>query len=101
MNIEEIRKEIAELERADTNYPNVQRLSWLYTVHDHLSKDRTPIVASKVQSVMPTYSGEFGEAVSGVNIDSLMSVLSEHMAVVKILYPKEYEAVINKIKKIP
>ena len=101
MNIEEIRKEIAELETADTNYPNVQRLSWLYTVHDHLSKDRTPIVASKIQSVMPTYSGEFGEAVSGVNIDSLMSILSEHMAVVKILYPKEYEAVINKIKEIP
>ena len=101
MNTEEIRKEIAELEKADTNYPNVQRLSWLYTVHDHLSKDKTPIIASKVQSVMPTYSGEFGEAVSGVNIDGLMSVLSEHMEVIKILYPKEYHAVIQKIREIP
>lgn len=101
MNIEEIKKEIAELERADTNYPNVQRLSWLYTVYDHMAADKAPIVANKVQSIMPTYQGEFGEVVSGVSIDGLMQILSEHMEVIKLLYPKEYQAVLQRIREIP
>ena len=100
MNIEEIKKEIAELERADTNYPNVQRLSWLYTVYDHMADDKAPIVANKVQSIMPTYQGEFGEVVSGVSIDGLMQILSEHMEVIKLLHPKEYQAVLQRIREI-
>lgn len=99
MNISEIEEEILKLEKADTNWQNVQRLAWLYTVRDHLSSDKMPIVANKVMQVMPNYSGEFGQAVSGTNIDSVMSVLSEHMEVIKILFPKEYQEVINKIKK--
>ena len=103
MNIEEIKKEIIELERADTNYPNVQRLSWLYTVYDHMADDKAPIIANKVQNIMPTYSdiGEFGEVVSGVSIDGLMNVLNEHMEVIKLLYPKEYQAVLQRIREIP
>ena len=99
MNISEIEEEILKLEKADTNWQNVQRLAWLYTVRDHLSSDKMPIVANKVMQVMPNYSGEFGQAVSGTNIDSVMSVLSEHMEVIKILFPKEYQEVINNIKK--
>lgn len=101
MNIEEIKKEIIELEKADTNYPNVQRLSWLYTVYNHMADDKAPIVANKVQNIMPTYQGEFGEVVSGVSIDGLMQILSEHMEVIKLLYPKEYQAVLQRIREIP
>lgn len=99
MSISEIEEEIIKLELAETSWQNVQRLAWLYTVKDHLAADKTPIVANKVMRVMPNYSGEFGEAVSGVNIDNVMSVMNEHMEVVKILLPKEYQAVIGKIKK--
>ena len=79
MNISEIEEEITKLEQADTSWQNVQRLAWLYTVRDHLEVDKTPIVANKVMQVMPNYSGEFGEAVSGTSIDNVMNVLSEHM----------------------
>ena len=99
MNVSEIEEEIAKLEKADTSWQNVQRLAWLYTVKDHLAADKTPVVANKVMQVMPTYSGEFGEVVSGVSVDDIMSVLNEHMQVVKILLPKEYQAVIDKIRK--
>lgn len=101
MNVNEIKDEILKLEEAETNWTNIQRLAWLYAVYDHMADDRTPIMAHSVQSVMPEYSGEFGEAVSGVSIDGLMNVLSEHMAVIKVLHPKEYEAVIEKISEIP
>lgn len=101
MNIEEIRKEIDKLEEADTSWQNVQRLAWLYTVQDHLSADKVPIVANKVQNVMPEYDGEFGEVVSGAKLDDVMNVLNEHMEVVKMLLPKEYNAVISRIKESP
>lgn len=99
MNTSEITEEIIKLEEADTSWQNVQRLAWLYIVRDHLMSDRVPVVANKIQNVMPGYSGEFGEVVSGVSVDDVMSVLNEHMQVVKILLPKEYEAVINRIRE--
>lgn len=101
MNISEISEEIKKLEQADTSWQNVQRLAWLYTVRNHLSDDKMPIVASKIQSVMPNYDGEFGEAVSGAKLDNIMTVLNEHMAVIKVLLPKEYQAVIDRIKEVP
>ena len=101
VNIEEIKKEIANLEAGDTNWNNIQKLSWLYSVYDHMGNEGTPIIAHEVHKTMPDFTGEFGEAVSGVDIAGLMNILSEHMAVVKVLYPKEYQAVLDKIKEIP
>lgn len=101
MNISEIEEEIHKLEKADTNWQTVQRLAWLYTVQDHLSDDKMPIVANKIQNVMPEYDGEFGEVVSGAKLDDVMNVLNEHMEVVKMLLPKEYNAVIRRIKESP
>ena len=34
-------------------------------------------------------------------IDGLMQILSEHMEVIKLLYPKEYQAVLQRIREIP
>lgn len=106
MNIEEIKNEISKLEQDETNWTNIQRLSWLYIVYDHLTDH--PQVAlpalyevKNVADVMPNYDGEFGKAVSGVDIEKLMNILSEHMDVVKVLYPKEYQAVIDRITEIP
>lgn len=101
MKISEIQEEIAKIEAADTTWQNVQRLAWLYTVQDHLSADKVPVVANRIQDVMPEYNGEFGKAVSGAKLDNVMNVLNEHMAVIKILLPKEYQAVIDRIKEAP
>ena len=98
MDIEEIRTEIARLEQDDTNWQNIQKLSWLYIVNEHLGAER---VIKLNTDVMPDYAGEFGEVVSGRNIDGIMNVLQEHMAVVKVLHPKEYQAVLNRIAEIP
>lgn len=98
MDIEEIRTEIARLEQDDTNWQNIQRLSWLYIVNEHLGAER---VIKLNTDTMPDYAGEFGEVVSGRNIDGIMNVLQEHMAVVKVLHPKEYQAVLDRIAEIP
>ena len=101
MNIEEITDEIRTLEQSETNWANIQRLAWLYTVFDHLTNKGLPVIANEVQAVMPDYAGEFGEAASGKDIGGLMNVLSEHFGVIKVLHPKEYDAVIEKVREIP
>lgn len=100
MDIAEIKTEIARLEKAETNWQNIERLSWLYTVYDHLAGDSVQTIPIE-RSDMPQYAGEFGQVVSGKNIDGVMNVLQEHMAVIKVLHPKEYQAVLDKIAEIP
>lgn len=100
MDIAEIKKEIERLENGETNWPNIERLSWLYAVHDHMAGDSAGIVHVS-EGNMPEYAGEFGQAVSGRNIDGVMNVLQEHMAVIKVLHPKEYQAVLDRISEIP
>ena len=100
MDINEITEEIARLENGDTNWQNIERLSWLHTVYEHMTGHRDDVIHVGADS-MPEYAGELGKAVSGKNIDSVMNILSEHMAVIKVLHPKEYQAVIEKINEIP
>lgn len=102
MDIIKISKEIDELEEAETNWQNIEKLALLYSVYDHLTDTGTPIMAQSVVDVMPNCGiGEFEEACTGKKILPLMDILSEHMQVAKTLYPKEYQAVIEQIKEIP
>ena len=101
MDIIKIKKEIDDLEAGETTWNNVERLAMLYAVFDHLNGEKTTVLASNVIDVMPECGiGEFEETCTGKPILPLIDILSEHMAVAKTLYPKEYQAVIDKIKSI-
>ena len=91
MNIEEINEEIKGLESAETNWGNVQRLALLYTVRDHLPQTTGEVDIG---------TDEFTRACCGVNINSLINVLDEHMQVIHAVYPKEYSALIKKIQSL-
>jgi hypothetical protein len=96
MDIAEIKKEIARLEQSETNWQNIEKLSWLYSVYDHMAG-----VVNLPNDKIPDYAGEFGHAISGKSLDGIIDILAEHMAVIKILHPKEYQAVIDRIMEIP
>ena len=101
MDVIKLAKEIKDLEEAETTWANVERLAMLYTVHDRMSGEGIPIYAQTVTDVMPECGiGEFEEACTGKPILPLIDVLSEHFAVIKALHPKEYRAVIDRIKDI-
>ena len=101
MDTIKIGKEIKELEEAETSWNNIQRLAMLYSVYDHLSDEGTPIYAQVVTDVMPECGiGEFEEACTAKPILPIVDILSEHFAVIKALHPKEYHAVIDRIKNI-
>ena len=106
LDMDDIRSEIARLENGDTTYSAVEKLAMLYIVQERNTP--TPEPEAFEMRRMPRYAYEsapeppksdFLEAVSKVPIDKALQVIDEHMEVIKLLYPKEYTAVINKILK--
>lgn len=100
LDLGEVQSEIARIENGKINsFSAIEKLALLYIVNDH----NTP----EEEMQMPKYSyaaapptapkSDFLEAVGKVPIEKALDVLDEHMEAIKLLYPKEYKAVINKI----
>lgn len=97
MNIDEINREIKALETGQTTFAACEKLSQLYIVRDHLGSAND---AQKCE-VSPRMDGsEFLSVASGVNVSNLLTVLNEHMDVIKLLHPKEYDTLIQKIREL-
>lgn len=93
MNLGEIDAEIKRLEAEDTNYQNCTRLAVLYSIKDHFSANKPARVAGYSYS-----ESKFMQAVRGADIGAVLDILDEHMSCVELLYPKEYNTIISKIK---
>lgn len=95
ISLEKIEREIDEIEAThDTTYRTCQRLSWLYTVRDHLLPQQHD---QRTQSLS---GSEFLELSSGVPYPALMKVLDEHLEAIRLLYPKSYDALMDKIRRL-
>lgn len=96
ISLDIIEREINELEnRHDTTYNTCQRLSWLYVVRDHL------LSSAENDEVTGRLSGsEFLEACSNVSYKALLGVIDEHLETVRVLYPKTYSSLVDKIREL-
>lgn len=94
ISLETIEREIDELEHRQASYRTCERLSWLYTVRDHL----LPTVRDERTQYLE--GSEFLEACSGISYPALMEVLNEHVETLAVVQPKAYEALIRKIRAI-
>lgn len=91
MDIRVIEDEIEQLEQAETSFENCNELAILYTVRDHLQ----PNIRAY------SYGGsEFLLACSRADIGAVLQIMDEHMKCIKLLYPKEYNAILDKIKSV-
>lgn len=96
VDLDIVEREIHDLEaRGDTTYSLCERLAWLYIVRDHLR----PTEGAGNDTQILTGS-EFLEACSGVPYPMLMQILDEHMSGMKIVYPREYENVLAKVRAL-
>lgn len=82
--------EIERLEADDMNYQTCSRLADLYSVRDHYR----PIYSKYSYS-----QSEFLQACGTAPYEAVLNVLDEHMQCINALYPKEYSAIIRKIKE--
>lgn len=99
INLDEINKTILDLEQHDTTYTTCERLAWLYIVRDHMKGVQQEDEVSR-ETFTGTESGELERAMHGKPLHQIMPILEEHMKVVRLLHPKEYAAVIDKIKSL-
>lgn len=99
IDLETIEREIDELEHREASYKLCQRLSWLYSVRDHL---RAKIYPPDGNAVLKTaLSGsEFLDAANGKPYEDVMKVIDEHLATIQLLYPKTYDSVIERIRQL-
>lgn len=97
ISIDEVNKTILDLEQKDTSYATCERLAWLYIVKDHLTGQVQPITHEK----SPEMTGSFFlELASGIDTYELMKIIDEHMNVIMLIIPKEYDAVMKKIEEL-
>lgn len=99
----EIRDEIERLEHSGTTYANMEKLAMLYSVRNN-APDRSE--ASERSAPVMKYSyaqasdSEFLRAVSTAPIEGVLNIIDEHLNAVRVLYPKEYSAVLRKISEL-
>lgn len=87
-----IEDEIEALEQEETTYETCERLATLYTVRQEQNRRKAEERASQ--------SSDFLAASVGAPLPDLMRVMDEHMEALRILYPKEYETVVSKIRAL-
>lgn len=101
VSLETIEQEIMDLERRDTSYAVCERLAWLYTVRDHLrAKQEEEVGASPDRRTLRTGGSEFLDAASGCEADDVMRVIGEHMEAIRAVAPREYDAVVAKLRSL-
>ena len=91
-----IEREIRELEASETCYRTCERLAWLYICRDHMRHAPVEEVVTEPEGE----SSEFVAAARAADLDGLMRVLDEHMEALRVVQPREYSAVLGKIRAL-
>ena len=91
---------IAEWEAKDLTFLTVERLAWLYIVRDNAlmrGKNEDKEEPHLLPTVPISSGSEFMEACSKSDATRVWNILDETMETIKILQPKLYDAVLQKL----
>ena len=99
ISMEQIDGEINVLEQEKPTHIIMEKLANLYIVRDHMTIQ--PDLPSD-DATVPLFKNksEFMEVCSSKNISAVLEALDEHMEAIKLLYPKEYDSLIEKIRNL-
>lgn len=99
IDLDMIEAEIDRLELRPTSFYTCRRLSTLYNVRDHILADRYPKEVS--ETLKSALSGsEFLDAANGKPYEDVMKVVDEHLETIKLLYPKTFEGLVQRIREL-
>lgn len=118
IDLREIDETIDDIKRKGGTVNDAVTLAMLYIAKDHMQRgDDARMPAETAQNyalaVAPTPdeetnrrvkvrgTSEFLTACDGVRIEDVLMVLDEHMEAIKVLYPKEYDALVKKLEELP
>lgn len=98
IDLETIEREIDKLEHREASYRLCERLSWLYSVRDNLMAKTYPPDGGL--TVATIGGSDFLDAANGKPYEDVLKVVNEHLETIKMLYPKTYDSVIERIRQL-
>lgn len=94
----ELLKAIQECERDPITYNNIEKLANLYTVYDHLFGEHyEPSERTTEKSIISESNSEFSRKIRGKNSEKVWAVIDELMQTIKVINPRLYDAVLERI----
>lgn len=99
ISMEQINGEIAVLEDEKPTHVIMEKLANLYIVREHMQIQPDIAPNSKIMPQIEAKS-EFMGVCASKDINAVLGVLDEHFEAIKLLYPKEYNSIIEKIKAL-
>ena len=99
IDLDMIEAEIDRLELRPTSFYSCRRLSTLYNVRDHILADRYPKDVNA--GLKSSLSGsDFLDAANGKPYEEVMRAVDEHLETLRLVYPKTYSALVDKIREL-
>lgn len=101
LDLNEINGEILRLENGRTTYSAIEKLALLYTVKNQLEGTEEPeekIVSRYSMASVP--SSDFLRAVENAPLEDVFIILDKHMNEVRMIFPKEYDMIVEKINNL-
>lgn len=112
IDLREIYDTIDELRRKGTTVGQAEKLALLYIAADYMEREERQQNAqsyahaaapnpAKEMPVLVTTRGtsEFLTTCNGVPVEAVLKILDEHMEAIRVLYPKEFEAIMHRLEE--
>ena len=92
---------IKECENAPASFQNCEKLAVFYSLYDRLFAEKTDESGRNNAGieVQTTANSEFLQAIAGRDWTSLLMILDELMDTIKVLQPRLYSAVMQKLQE--
>ena len=113
IDLREIDETIDELKRHGNTIQAAERLAMLYIAREYMIKEHsaqtmqdyaqaaTPAPMDVTPAIASTRrTSEFLTACDGAPVEGILDVLDEHMEAIRVLYPKEYDAIVERIGEL-
>ena len=112
IDLREIYDTIDDLRREGSTIGQAEKLALLYIAADYMEREERQQNAqsyahaaapnpAKEMPVLVTTRGtsEFLAACEGVPVDAVLKILDEHMEAIRVLYPKEFDAILRRLEE--
>lgn len=106
IDLREIRETIDDIRRHGTTIGQAEQLALLYIAADYMEREEgvqdeatqySRTAAPERVSVEP--KSDFLAACDGLDVQDVLDVLDEHMEAIRVLYPKEFAAVVRRLEE--
>ena len=94
IDLETVEREISELEAREASYKVCERLAWLYIVRENIGGGR----AAGARSYGGDASTEFLRLAKTVPYDRMLEIINDHLESVRLLYPKGYDTLMERLR---